>query len=82
MAQESISEKTDRVVNNRPIFAPKVSKEAQWMGPQQNLYRNHWFGEGYFSLMKYFGLIDVNQTVYSTNQTLIYDENCYFSRSF
>ena len=36
------------IINNRPIFAPKVSKEAYWMG----LWYNKIFDN--FSVMLYF----------------------------
>ena len=68
MAKKSISEdtlNTDFRVNNRPFFAP--NRATIFL---KNFYQDmNFLGNGesskldYFSLMKYFGFIDVNRTV-------------------
>ena len=63
---------TDFRVNNRPIFAPKVKKRLMNRTTifLKIFYQDmNFLGNGesskldYFSLMKYFGFIDVNRTV-------------------
>ena len=87
MVQFSISQETlraDFAAKNRPIFAPKMSKEALLTGLIYSLKLiskklffygtlGHW-RLGYFSIMKYFGFIIFMRSLSSHESTLSFDK--------